>query len=388
MKIHEYQSKEILRKFGVAVPMGKPAFSADEAVNVAEELGGRVWVVKAQIHAGGRGKGGGIKVARSLDQVYAYSNQILGMQLKTNQTSPEGQKVNRLLIEESIEIKKELYISFVVDRTLQRVMLIASSRGGVDIEEVALKTPDLIHRVTVDPTKGLQDEKSDDIAKKIGVPSTSLKQARSNLQALYKTFWETDASLVEINPLILSGDSKVIALDAKFSFDPNALFRHPEIVTYRDFDEEDPSEIEASKFDLAYISLDGNIGCLVNGAGLAMATMDAIKLFGGEPANFLDVGGGATTEKVTEAFKLMLKNQKLKAILVNIFGGIMRCDIIAEGVIAASRALHLRVPLIVRMKGTNEDCGKKMLSDSRLPIISVNTMEEAAQKVVSAAKGN
>ncbi|UDG83275.1 ADP-forming succinate--CoA ligase subunit beta [Candidatus Vallotia lariciata] len=386
MKIHEYQGKEILKKFGVTVPRGKPAFSVDEAVQVAQELGGPVWVVKAQIHAGGRGKGGGIKIAKSLDQVRAYSNQILGMKLKTNQTSAEGQKVNRLLIEEGIDIKKELYVSFVVDRTSQRVVLIASSRGGVDIEEVASKTPELIHKVVIDPFRGLQNSTSDDMVEKIGVLNEFLEQARLNLQSLYRTFWETDASLVEINPLILSGDSKVIALDAKFSFDPSALFRHPEIVAYRDFDEEDPSEIEASKFDLAYISLEGNIGCLVNGAGLAMATMDAIKLFGGEPANFLDVGGSATTEKVTEAFKLMLKNQNLKAILINIFGGIMRCDVIAEGVIAASKEVRLRVPLVVRMKGTNEDLGKKILANSRLPIISVNSMEEAAQGVVAAAE--
>ncbi|CAG7597310.1 ADP-forming succinate--CoA ligase subunit beta [Candidatus Vallotia tarda] len=387
MKIHEYQSKEILKKFGVAVPRGKPAFSVDEAVKVAQELGGPVWVVKAQIHAGGRGKGGGIKVATSLDQVRAYSNQILGMQLKTNQTIPEGQKVNRLLIEEGVDIQKELYVGFVVDRTLQRVVLMASSKGGVDIEEVASKTPELIHKISIDPLIGLQDTKSDEIAQKIGLLNTSLRQARLNLQALYKTFWETDASLVEINPLILSSKGRVMALDAKLSFDPSALFRHPEITVYRDFDEEDPSEIEASKFGFAYISLNGNIGCLVNGAGLAMATMDAIQLFGGEPANFLDVGGGATTEKVTAAFKLMLKNQNLKAVLINIFGGIMRCDVIAEGVIAAAQAVHLRVPLVVRMKGTNEDLGKKMLADSRLSIISVDSMEEAAQKVVIAAEG-
>jgi len=387
MKIHEYQGKEILRKFGVTVPRGIPCDSVDGAVKAAEELGGPVWVVKAQIHAGGRGKGGGVKVAKSLDQVREYANQILGMQLITHQTGPEGQKVRRLLIEEGADIKKELYVSLVTDRVTQRVVLMASSEGGMDIEEVAHSNPEKIHNVVIDPAVGLTDADADDVARKIGVPEGSIEQARANLQGLYKAYWETDASLAEINPLILTGDGKVIALDAKFNFDSNALFRHPEIVAYRDFDEEDPAEVEASKFDLAYISLDGNIGCLVNGAGLAMATMDTIKLFGGEPANFLDVGGGATAEKVTEAFKIMLKNPGLKAILVNIFGGIMRCDVIAEGVITASKAVSLQVPLVVRMKGTNEDLGKKMLADSGLPIISADTMEDAAKQVVAAAAG-
>ncbi|GIZ53211.1 ADP-forming succinate--CoA ligase subunit beta [Noviherbaspirillum aridicola] len=387
MKIHEYQGKEILRKYGVTVPRGIPCFTVEEAVKAAETLGGPVWVVKAQIHAGGRGKGGGVKVAKSLDQVKEYAHAIMGMQLVTHQTGPEGQKVNRLLIEEGADIKKELYVSMVTDRLSQRVVMMASSEGGMDIEEVAEKHPELIHKVIIDPATGLTDADADDIAAKIGVPAASIPDARKQLQGLYKAYWETDASLAEINPLILTGDGKVIALDAKFNFDSNALFRHPEIVEMRDLDEEDPAEIEASKFDLAYISLDGNIGCLVNGAGLAMATMDTIKLFGGEPANFLDVGGGATTEKVTEAFKLMLKNPNLKAILVNIFGGIMRCDVIAEGVIAASKAVQLGVPLVVRMKGTNEDLGKKMLAESGLPIISADTMEEAAQKVVAAANG-
>jgi succinyl-CoA synthetase beta subunit len=387
MKIHEYQGKEILRKFGVTVPRGIPCDSVDGAVKAAEELGGPVWVVKAQIHAGGRGKGGGVKVAKSLDQVREYANQILGMQLITHQTGPEGQKVRRLLIEEGADIKKELYVSMVTDRVTQRVVLMASSEGGMDIEEVAHSNPEKIHNVVIDPSVGLTDADADDVARKIGVPEASIEQARVNLQGLYKAYWETDASLAEINPLILTGDGKVIALDAKFNFDSNALFRHPEIVAYRDLDEEDPAEVEASKFDLAYISLDGNIGCLVNGAGLAMATMDTIKLFGGEPANFLDVGGGATAEKVTEAFKIMLKNPGLKAILVNIFGGIMRCDVIAEGVITASKAVSLQVPLVVRMKGTNEDLGKKMLADSGLPIISADTMEDAAKQVVAAAAG-
>ncbi|WP_020204404.1 ADP-forming succinate--CoA ligase subunit beta [Cupriavidus sp. WS] len=387
MNIHEYQGKEILRKYNVPVPRGIPAFSVEEALKAAEQLGGPVWVVKAQIHAGGRGKGGGVKVAKSIDEVKTYATNILGMTLVTHQTGPEGKKVNRLLIEEGADIKKELYVSLVVDRVSQKVALMASSEGGMDIEEVAAHTPEKIHTLIIDPATGLADADADDIARKIGVPDASVAQARQALQGLYKAFWETDASLAEINPLILTGDGKVIALDAKFNFDSNALFRHPEIVAYRDLDEEDANEIEASKFDLAYISLDGNIGCLVNGAGLAMATMDTIKLFGGEPANFLDVGGGGATEKVTEAFKLMLKNPNLKAILVNIFGGIMRCDVIAEGVIAASKAVSLSVPLVVRMKGTNEEIGKKMLADSGLPIIAADTMEEAAQKVVAAAAG-
>ncbi|AMP06958.1 ADP-forming succinate--CoA ligase subunit beta [Collimonas pratensis] len=387
MKIHEYQGKEILRQFGVTTPRGIPCLSVDDAVKAAETLGGSVWVVKAQIHAGGRGKGGGVKVAKSLEQVREYANQILGMQLITHQTGPEGQKVRRLLIEEGADIKQELYVSMVTDRVSQRVVLMASSEGGMDIEEVAASHPEKIHQVVIDPATGLTDAEADSISTLIGVPAGSIADARVQLQGLYKAYWDTDCSLAEINPLIVTGSGKVIALDAKFNFDANALFRHPEIVAYRDLDEEDPAEIEASKFDLAYISLDGNIGCLVNGAGLAMATMDTIKLFGGEPANFLDVGGGATAEKVTEAFKIMLKNPGLKAILVNIFGGIMRCDVIAEGVITASKAVSLQVPLVVRMKGTNEEIGKKMLADSGLPIIAADSMEEAAQKVVAAANG-
>ncbi len=387
MKIHEYQGKEILRKFGVTVPRGIACMSVDEAVAAAQTLGGNVWVVKAQIHAGGRGKGGGVKVAKSPEQVKEYANQIMGMQLVTHQTGPEGQKERSLLIEEGADIKKELYVSLVTDRISQRVVLMASSEGGMDIEEVAEKHPELIHKITIDPSLGSQDAEADDISAKIGIPAASIADARAQLQGLYKAFWETDASLAEINPMILTGSGKVIALDAKFNFDANALYRQPEIMAFRDLDEEDPAEIEASKYDLAYISLDGNIGCLVNGAGLAMATMDTIKLFGGEPANFLDVGGGATTEKVTEAFKIMLKNPGLKAILVNIFGGIMRCDVIAEGVVAASKAVSLTVPLVVRMKGTNEDIGKKILADSGLPIIAADTMEEAAKSVVAAANG-
>ena len=387
MKIHEYQAKEILRKYGVATPRGYPCFSVDEAVEAAKKLGGKVWVVKAQIHAGGRGKGGGVKVAKSLDEVKAHAGKILGMQLKTHQTGPEGQKVRRLFIEEGADIKKELYLGMVVDRGTQRVVLMGSSEGGMDIEEVAAKTPEKIHKVAIDPAKGLADKEADDIASKIGVPQKSIPQARDLLKALYKAFDDTDSSLAEINPLILTGDDKVVALDAKMNFDDNALFRHPEIMALRDLDEEDPAEVEASKFDLNYIQLDGNIGCLVNGAGLAMATMDIIKLYGGMPANFLDVGGGASTEKVTEAFKIMLKNPKLKAILVNIFGGIMKCDVIAQGVVAAAREVKLSVPLVVRLEGTNVDLGKKILAESGLPIISGSNMADAAQKVVAAAKG-
>jgi succinyl-CoA synthetase beta subunit len=344
-------------------------------------------VVKAQIHAGGRGKGGGVKLARSIDEVRTLSSQILGMMLKTHQTGPEGQKVRRLLIEEGADIRKELYVGMVVDRQTQRVCLMASSEGGMDIEEVAEHTPEKIHKVYVDPAAGLKDAEADDVAAKIGIPPASIPQARTILQALYRAFWETDAALAEINPLILTGDGRVVALDAKMNFDSNALFRHPEIVALRDLDEEDPAEIEASKFDLSYIQLDGNIGCLVNGAGLAMATMDVIKLYGGSPANFLDVGGGASTEKVTEAFKIMLRNPNLKAILVNIFGGIMKCDVIANGVIEAAKAVGLKVPLVVRMKGTNEELGRKILAESGLPIISADNMADAAQKVVAAAAG-
>ena len=386
MKIHEYQGKEILRKFGVTVPRGIPCMSVEEAVKAAETLGGPVWVVKAQIHAGGRGKGGGVKVAKSLEQVKEYANQIMGMQLVTHQTDAHGQKVRRLLIEEGADIKQELYVSMVTDRVSQRVVLMASSEGGMDIEEVAHSNPEKIHQIAIDPAVGLTDAEADEISTKIGVPAGSIADARVQLQGLYKAYWETDASLAEINPLVITGSGKVIALDAKFNFDSNALYRQPEIVAYRDLDEEDPAEVEASKFDLAYISLDGNIGCLVNGAGLAMSTMDTIKLFGGEPANFLDVGGGATAEKVTEAFKIMLKNPEVKGILVNIFGGIMKCDTIADGIIAACKAVNLSVPLVVRMKGTNEDLGKKMLADSGLPIIAADTMADAATKIVAAVK--
>src|SRR5208282_1361004 len=378
---------EILRKFGVATPRGMPCFTVAEADSAARELGGKLWVVKAQIHAGGRGKGGGVKVAKSLAEVHEYAAKILGMTLVTHQTGPDGRLVKRLLVEEGANIAKELYVGMVVDRATQRVTLMASSEGGMEIEEVAARTPEKIHKVAIDPVAGLTDTQADEVARKIGIPQASTAQARQFMQGLYRAFVECDASLAEINPLILTGEGKVLALDAKLNFDDNALFRHPEIVAMRDLDEEDPAEVEASKFDLSYISLNGNIGCLVNGAGLAMATMDAIKLFGAEPANFLDVGGGATTEKVTEAFKIMLKNPAVKGILVNIFGGIMRCDTIAEGVIAAARQVKLSVPLVVRMKGTNEEIGKQMLKASGLPIISADNMAEAAQKIVAAIAG-
>ncbi len=386
MKIHEYQGKEILREFGVPVPRGIAAFTIQEAVEAAQKLGGSVWVVKAQIHAGGRGKGGGVKLARSIDEVRKLAGEILGMQLVTHQTGPDGQKVRRLLIEDGADIKKEYYVSAVTDRATQRVALMASSEGGMNIEEVAHSSPEKIIKAFVDPALGLTAAQAKELADGIGVPAGSTAQCVDVLQKIYKVYMDTDASLVEINPLILEGNGNIKALDAKFNFDSNALYRHPEIVAYRDLDEEDAAEVEASKFDLAYISLDGDIGCLVNGAGLAMAAMDTIKLFGGEPANFLDVGGGATPEKVTEAFKIMLKNKKVKAILVNIFGGIMKCDTIALGVVAACKATNLNVPLVVRMKGTNEELGKQILADSGLPIISADTMADAAQKVIAAVK--
>ena len=388
MKIHEYQAKEVLRRFGVVTPRGVPCFDVDQAVAAAESLGGKVWVVKAQIHAGGRGKGGGVKVAKSLDEVRDFAKQIMGMQLVTHQTGPEGQKVRRLLIEEGADIRKEYYVAALTDRATQKVAMMASSEGGMDIEEVAHNTPEKIIKVFVDPLVGMTDAQAKELADGIGVPAASQTQAIDTFKKLYTCYMETDASLAEINPLILEGNGNIKALDAKFNFDSNALYRHEDIVAYRDLDEEDPAEIEASKFDLSYVSLDGNIGCLVNGAGLAMATMDVIKLYGAEPANFLDVGGGATTEKVTEAFKIMLRNPNVRGILVNIFGGIMRCDTIATGVVAAAREVHLTVPLVVRMKGTNEQLGKQILADSGLPIITADSMADAAQKIVSAVAGH
>jgi succinyl-CoA synthetase beta subunit len=386
MKIHEYQGKEIFRRFGIPTPRGIPAFSVDEAVAAAGKLGGGVWVVKAQIHAGGRGKGGGVKLARSIDEVRKLAKKILGMQLVTHQTAPGGQKVRRLLIEEGADIAQELYVGLVVDRGTQRVVLMASSEGGMDIEDVAARTPEKIHKVYIDPAAGLTESEAREAARRIGVPESARAEAGALLQGLYRCFWETDASLVEVNPLIVTRAGRVVALDAKINFDDNALFRHEDVVQLRDLDEEDPLEIEASKFGLSYISLDGSIGCMVNGAGLAMATMDTIKLYGGAPANFLDVGGGATAEKVTAAFKIMLSNPKVKAILVNIFGGIMKCDTIATGVVAAAREVRLSVPLVVRMKGTNEDLGRKILKDSGLPIISADNMAQAGEKAVAAIR--
>lgn len=387
MKIHEYQGKEILRQYGVPTPRGIACFSVEEAVDAARTLGGSVWVVKAQIHAGGRGKGGGVKVAHSEEQVRAAAQQILGMHLVTHQTTSEGQLVRRLLVEEGAQIEREYYLGMVIDRDSQRVALLASSEGGMEIEEVAHRNPEKIHTLRIDPVLGLQADDALQVARNIGIPDQAVAQMVPVLQGLYRAFVEKDAMLAEINPLVLTADGRVLALDAKFNFDSNALYRHPEIVAYRDLDEEDPAEIEASQFDLSYISLDGDIACLVNGAGLAMATMDIIKLYGGNPANFLDVGGGANREKVTEAFKLMLKNPQLRAILVNIFGGIMKCDVIAEGIVAAVRDVHLHVPLVVRLEGTNVDLGKKILAESGLPIISAADMADAAEKVVAAARG-
>ncbi len=385
MKIHEYQAKEILRQYGVVTARGIACFSVDEAVSAAQSLGGEAWVVKAQIYAGGRGKGGGVKVARSLEEVRQLAGDMLGMRLVTHQTGPDGQTVRRLFIEEGVNIAREYYVGMVVDRGSQRVCLMASAEGGMDIEQVAAQTPEKIHKVYIDPITGLTDSEAFAVAEKIGIPDISRNEAVALLKNLYQAFDDKDASLVEINPLALTADHHVLALDAKMNFDDNALFRHSEIVALRDLDEEDPAEIEASRHDLSYIPLDGNIGCLVNGAGLAMATMDIIKLYGGNPANFLDVGGGATAEKVTAAFKLMLKNPKLTAILVNIFGGIMKCDVIAEGVVQAAREVQLTVPLVVRLEGTNVQIGKRILADSGLAVISADNMADAAQKAVNAA---
>jgi len=385
MKIHEYQAKQILRQFGVVTPQGIPCFSVEESVTAARELGGDVWVVKAQIYAGGRGKGGGVKVAHSLDEVRQFANQILNMRLVTHQTGADGQIVHRLFIEQGVAIAKEFYVGMVVDRSSQRVCLMASSEGGMEIEKVAADTPEKIHKVFIDPIAGLTNQEAKETAIKIGIPEVGINETITLLRGLYQAFDQTDASLVEINPLSLTTANDVIALDAKMNFDDNGLFRHPEILALRDLDEEEPLEIEASEHDLSYIPLDGNIGCLVNGAGLAMATMDIIKLYGGSPANFLDVGGGATAEKVTEAFKLMLRNPELQAILVNIFGGIMKCDVIAEGIVMAAREVQLTVPLIVRLEGTNVKLGKQILEESGLTIISADNMGDAAQKAVAAA---
>jgi succinyl-CoA synthetase beta subunit len=385
MKIHEYQAKDVLRQYGVAVPKGRVCFSVDEAVAVAEELGGRKWVVKAQIHAGGRGKGGGVKLADSIAEVRSHAEAILGMTLVTHQTGTDGTKVKRLLVEEGVPIKDELYIGIVVDRASQKVVFMASSEGGTEIETVAATTPEKIHKVTIDPGTGLTMDDAQSLAGAIGIPDTLHAESGKMFQGLYQAFWDKDASLAEINPLIVTEDLRIMALDAKINFDDNAMYRHPDLQELRDLGEENEDEIEASKFGLNYISLDGTIGCLVNGAGLAMATMDIIKLYGASPANFLDVGGGATAEQVTEAFKIMLKNENLKAILVNIFGGIMRCDVIAEGLVNAAKEVSLSVPLVVRLEGTNVDEGRAILARSSVEVISATTMADAAEKVAAAA---
>lgn len=385
MKIHEYQAKNLFRKNGIPVLDGIACFSVKEAVEASIKLGGNIWAVKAQIHAGGRGKGGGVKIAKSLDDVKDYAEEILGMKLITHQTDKSGQVVRRLFIEQGASIQKEFYVGMLVDRSSQRVCLMASSEGGMNIEDVANKTPEKINKILIDPIEGLTNEDIKKVSQIIDFPQCDLLEITTLLQNLYKLFNSTDASLVEINPLIMTTDNHFLALDAKMSFDDNSLFRHLEIEVLRDLDEEDPLVTKASKYDLSYVPLDGNIGCLVNGAGLAMATMDIIKLYGGNPANFLDVGGGATTEKVTEAFKIMLNNPNLKAILVNIFGGIMRCDVIASGVVQAAREVKLTLPLVVRLEGTNADLGKSILAESGLEIISANSMDDAAQNVVTAA---
>ena len=386
MNIHEYQGKEILRKYGVSVPNGKVAFTVEEAVEAAKELGTEVCVVKAQIHAGGRGKAGGVKVAKNLEEVRTYANEILGKTLVTHQTGPEGKEVKRLLIEEGCDIKKEYYVGLVLDRATSRVVLMASEEGGTEIEEVAAKTPEKIFKEVIDPVIGLMPYQARRIAFNINIPHDLVNQAVKFMIGLYNAYIEKDCSIAEINPLVVTGDGKVMALDAKLNFDSNALYRQKDIVEYRDLEEEDPKEIEASKYDLSYISLDGNIGCMVNGAGLAMSTMDIIKHYGGDPANFLDVGGGATAEKVTEAFKIILSDANVKGIFVNIFGGIMKCDVIAEGVVEAAKQVGLQVPLVVRLEGTNVDLGKKILNESGLNIVSAESMADGAERIVSLVK--
>lgn len=387
MNIHEYQGKEILRKYGVVVPDGKVAYTPAEAEEIARELSTDVCVVKAQIHAGGRGMGGGVKVAKSKSEVKGLANEILGMQLVTHQTGPEGKKVKRILVEEGCDIKTELYLGMVIDRETSRVVMMVSTEGGMEIEEVAAKTPEKILKEYIDPAVGMQGYQARNLAFALGLDKAQVGKASKLMLGLYQAFVDSDCSLAEINPMVITGDGNVMALDAKMNFDPNALYRQKAIEEMRDFDEEDPNEIEASKHGLSYISLDGNIGCMVNGAGLAMGTMDTIKLHGGSPANFLDVGGSANEETVTEAFKIILSDTKVKAILVNIFGGIMKCDVIAAGVIAAAKQVGLKVPLVVRLEGTNVEIGKKLLADSGIDLISADGMKDAAEKVVAAAKG-
>ncbi|GAK38522.1 ADP-forming succinate--CoA ligase subunit beta [Paenibacillus urinalis] len=386
MNIHEYQGKEVLKQYGVTVPNGKVAYTVEEAVEAAESLGSQVTVVKAQIHAGGRGKAGGVKVAKNSDEVRAYASEILGKVLVTHQTGPEGKEVKRLLIEEGCDIRKEYYVGVVVDRGTGRVVMMASEEGGTEIEEVAAATPEKIFKEVIDPAVGFQVFQARRLAYAINIPGELVNKAVKFMLALYEAFVDKDCSIAEINPLVVTGDGNVMALDAKLNFDSNALYRHKDIQALRDLDEEDEKEIEASKFDLSYIALDGNIGCMVNGAGLAMATMDIIKYYGGDPANFLDVGGGATTEKVTEAFKIILSDAKVEGIFVNIFGGIMRCDVIADGVVEAAKQLGLTKPLVVRLEGTNVELGKKILSESGLNIVAADSMADGAQKIVALVK--
>ncbi len=386
MNIHEYQAKGLLAEFGVAVPRGGIAYTADEAAKVAEELGGEFWVVKAQIHASGRGKGGGVKLAKSTDEVRKLAGEMIGMTLVTHQTGPAGKEVNRVYIEEGCDIARELYLGMLVDRTTSRITIMASTEGGVEIEKVAAETPEKILMVAVDPATGIQGFHARKLAFGLGLEGDQVRAATRFLAGMYKAFVDLDASIVEINPLVVTGAGDVIALDAKMNFDDNALYRHKNVEELRDESEEDPTEVEAAKYDLNYIKLDGNIGCMVNGAGLAMATMDIVKLYGGEPANFLDVGGGASRERVTQAFKLILSDPNVEALLVNIFGGIMRCDVIAEGVVVAAREISLHVPLVVRLAGTNVELGKKILNESGLPIVSADDLAEAAEKVVKAAE--
>lgn len=386
MKVHEYQGKEILRKFNVAIPQGKVAFSVDEAVAVAQEIGGSVWVVKAQIHAGGRGKGGGVKVAKSLNEVREHASKILGMTLITHQTGPEGKLVKRLLIEQGVHIARELYVGVTLDRATSRNVVMASTEGGVEIEKVAAETPDKILKEFVDPTVGFQDFQARNIAFGLGLIGDAFKNGVKFLKALYKAYDEMDCSLAEINPLVVTADGGILALDAKMNFDDNALFRHKELESLRDLDEEDPLEVEASKSNLNYIKLDGNVGCMVNGAGLAMATMDIIKLAGGEPANFLDVGGGASAQTVENGFRIIMSDKNVKAILVNIFGGIVRCDRVAGGIIEAAKNIHINIPVVVRLEGTNAVLAKKMLNESGLNLITASDFRDAAEKVVQALK--
>jgi len=386
MNIHEYQGKAILKQYGVKVPEGRVAFTVEEAVEAAKELGTQVVVVKAQIHAGGRGKAGGVKVAKNLDEVRTYASEILGKVLVTHQTGPEGKEVKRLLIEQGCDIKKEYYVGLVVDRTTGRIVMMASEEGGTEIEEVAAHSPEKIFKQVIDPVTGLTMFQARRLAYAINIPNELVNKAVKFMMGLYQAFVDKDCSIAEINPLVVTGDGEVMALDAKLNFDSNALFRHPDIVELRDLDEEDEKEIEASKYDLSYIALDGNIGCMVNGAGLAMATMDIVKFYGGEPANFLDVGGGATEEKVTEAFKIILKDPKVKGIFVNIFGGIMKCDVIANGVVNAAKQVKLDKPLVVRLEGTNVELGKKILNESGLNIVAAESMADGAEKIVSLVK--